>query len=98
MVPRSERGNEMNAKPIIGRGWMQEWHDAGSPNIRVRAKSLRKAGLVVHTDTSLQITEVGRCKMTLLDARTADGSGFTDDQFDVITAADRMHDAAAAGY
>lgn len=69
---------------VMGRSWAQEWHDPKAETARERAKTLRAAGLRVTTETSRQVTDCGLIRLTLLDARTPDGSPLTDAQCDAL--------------
>ena len=50
--------------------WCQEWYETSSRHARKRANELRKLGYRVSVSSmGDQITNVGRCKMTLVDIR-----------------------------
>jgi hypothetical protein len=58
------------ASQVRGRGWIQEWYETGSPELKARASELRKAGYRVSTSAmGSQVTQWGRLKMSLLDIR-----------------------------
>jgi hypothetical protein len=73
----SIRHRENPVEPVAmsqtrGRDWVQEWYDTASGHARIRAAQLRKAGFRVVTETSSQVTPLGRMKMTLVDIRGGD--------------------------
>ena len=48
--------------------WCQEWYETASRHAGRRARALRKAGYGVTTSAmGMQVTSVGRVKMTLVD-------------------------------
>ncbi len=53
----------------IGHNWVQEWYETWSRHARKRAKQLRDSGFYVAVSPgSMQVTDVGRVKMSLLSA------------------------------
>lgn len=56
---------------IRGHGWMQEWHETAARTAPVRARQLREAGFIVAVQRmGMQVTPVGRLRMTLVDVRS----------------------------
>lgn len=76
-------------KLVSGRTWAQIGYETGSLKIRVVAKALRRAGYRVSSSPlGMQITDLGRLKITLLNISTGNGPG--------MDAVQRHIDAATA--
>jgi hypothetical protein len=59
---------------VIGRNFVQESYDTMSGDARRRAAQLRKAGFLAKTRSlGMQVTDVGRVRMSLVDVRFAPG-------------------------
>lgn len=55
--------------------WHQEWHETAARTATVRARQLRKAGFTVSVGCmGMQVTPVGRVKLTLLTVHDYDRS------------------------
>lgn len=55
-----------------GRNWVQEWYETASRDAGRRARTLRKAGFRVSVECmGVQVTRVGRVKMTILSVHDA---------------------------
>lgn len=52
---------------VVGRGFVTEWYETASRDAGKRARQLRKLGYTVSVSAmGMQVTPVGRVKMTLL--------------------------------
>ena len=63
----------------------QEWYETGEGSARQRSKQLRKLGYRVVSDSSEQVTPVGRVRMTLLTIFAANNDGTWDIPGDGVT-------------
>lgn len=71
---RAARGNPP-VSAVRGRGWIQEWYETGSSELKQRSRELRQLGYRISVSgMGNQVTQWGKLKMSLLDIRPG-GSG-----------------------
>jgi len=73
---------------VRGRGWIQEWYETGSAEMRQRAAKLRQKGYRVSVQNmGSQVTQWGSLKLSLLDIRPGDSG---DPDLDGVEPAEKL--------
>jgi hypothetical protein len=73
---------------VRGHGWIQEWYETGSAEMRQRAAKLRQQGYrVTVQNMGSQVTQLGSLKLSLLDIRPGDSG---DPDLDGVESAEKL--------